>query len=140
MCESLLFLSQLVSRWSNLWSYLSTELKLEIWKYRETSLWNSACAHMCTIYSCMCACTYVMLCKCSSIHLWCVISLDMIVLQKGNAHKGAKASQAVFTKDNRIFTTGFSKMSDRQYALWAEVRLLFYTSTRSLHCNLPAVM
>lgn len=42
------------------------------------------------------------------------------VTQKGNAHKGAKASQAVFTKDNRIFTTGFSKMSDRQYALWAE--------------------
>jgi len=41
------------------------------------------------------------------------------VLKQGKAHAGSKASQAVFTKDDKIFTTGFSRMSDRQYALWA---------------------
>lgn len=41
------------------------------------------------------------------------------VLQEGMAHDGVKACQAIFLKDDRIFTTGFSKMSERQYALWA---------------------
>ena len=43
------------------------------------------------------------------------------VVQQGKAHDGAKAAQAVFTRDDRIFTTGFSRMSDRQYSLWAVV-------------------
>ena len=43
------------------------------------------------------------------------------VFQEEKAHVGAKAAQAVFLKDDRIFTTGFSKMSDRQYAIWAAV-------------------
>ncbi|XP_067931451.1 coronin-1B-like isoform X2 [Watersipora subatra] len=41
------------------------------------------------------------------------------VIQKGKAHDGAKAAQAAFMRDDKIFTTGFSRMSDRQYALWA---------------------
>lgn len=43
--------------------------------------------------------------------------------QEEKAHAGAKAAQAVFLRDDRIFTTGFSKMSDRQYALWAAVSI-----------------
>jgi coronin-1B/1C/6 len=34
------------------------------------------------------------------------------------AHEGAKPTQVVFLKNGQIFTTGFSKMSERQYALW----------------------
>jgi coronin-1B/1C/6 len=30
--------------------------------------------------------------------------------------------QVVYLKDGKIFTTGFSKMSERQYALWDGVR------------------
>ena len=45
------------------------------------------------------------------------------VVQQGKAHDGAKAAQAVFTRDDRIFTTGFSRMSDRQYSLWAVVSI-----------------
>ncbi|XP_067934740.1 coronin-1C-like isoform X1 [Watersipora subatra] len=41
------------------------------------------------------------------------------VAKEEKAYAGAKAAQAVFLKDDRIFSTGFSKMSDRQYSLWA---------------------
>jgi len=33
------------------------------------------------------------------------------------AHEGMKPSQAVYTKDGKIFTTGFTKQSERQYSL-----------------------
>ncbi|ELU05914.1 hypothetical protein CAPTEDRAFT_106454 [Capitella teleta] len=34
------------------------------------------------------------------------------------AHQGTKASKAVFLPGNRVFTTGFSRMNERQYAVW----------------------
>ncbi|XP_065183916.1 coronin-2B-like [Sycon ciliatum] len=38
---------------------------------------------------------------------------------EGNSHLGAKASRVTFLgKDNRVLTTGFSRMSERQYAIW----------------------
>lgn len=38
---------------------------------------------------------------------------------EGSGHQGVKASKSVFLGDtNRIFTTGFSKLSERQYAIW----------------------
>lgn len=38
---------------------------------------------------------------------------------EGSGHQGVKASKSVFLADtNRIFTTGFSKLSERQYAIW----------------------
>ncbi|KAG5449045.1 Coronin-1C-A [Clonorchis sinensis] len=40
------------------------------------------------------------------------------VLLEGICHQGSKPQQAVYLKDDRIFTTGFSPMSERQYALW----------------------
>ncbi|CAI9735756.1 coronin-2B isoform X11 [Octopus vulgaris] len=37
----------------------------------------------------------------------------------GTGHQGVKASKSVFLGDtNRIFTTGFSRSSERQYAIW----------------------
>ncbi|VDD80786.1 unnamed protein product [Mesocestoides corti] len=35
-------------------------------------------------------------------------------------HQGTKPQQAIYLKDGRIFTTGFSPMSERQLALWAK--------------------
>jgi len=32
-------------------------------------------------------------------------------------HEGSKASRAIFLKDGRVFTTGFSKNSERQFSL-----------------------
>lgn len=37
--------------------------------------------------------------------------------QEGICHEGSKASRAIFLRSGLIFTTGFSKMSDRQYSL-----------------------
>ena len=39
-------------------------------------------------------------------------------------HEGAKPMQVVYLKDGRLFTTGFSKMSERQYALWDGVSIM----------------
>ncbi|XP_043234251.1 coronin-2B-like isoform X5 [Amphibalanus amphitrite] len=46
------------------------------------------------------------------------------VLQEGQCHEGAKACKVQYLGDSgRLLTTGFSKFSDRQYAVWDERRL-----------------
>ncbi|KAK2819137.1 hypothetical protein Q5P01_024698 [Channa striata] len=41
-----------------------------------------------------------------------------IVAEKDKAHEGARPMRAIFLADGNIFTTGFSRMSERQLALW----------------------
>ncbi|XP_013859204.1 coronin-1C isoform X2 [Austrofundulus limnaeus] len=41
-----------------------------------------------------------------------------IVREKDKAHEGARPMRAIFLADGNIFTTGFSRMSERQLALW----------------------
>ncbi|RLV97150.1 hypothetical protein DV515_00012054 [Chloebia gouldiae] len=38
--------------------------------------------------------------------------------EKERAHEGARPMRAIFLADGKIFTTGFSRMSERQLALW----------------------
>lgn len=45
------------------------------------------------------------------------------LLEKGKGHDGTKSARAIFLKDGSILTTGFSKMSERQYALRDETML-----------------
>ena len=41
------------------------------------------------------------------------------LFQEGQCHLGSKPSRVVFCgTSNKLFSTGFSRMSDRQYALW----------------------
>lgn len=42
--------------------------------------------------------------------------------EKDKAHEGARPMRAIFLADGNIFTTGFSRMSERQLALWKTVR------------------
>ncbi|ESN94102.1 hypothetical protein HELRODRAFT_115173 [Helobdella robusta] len=42
------------------------------------------------------------------------------ILSEACCHEGNKPTQVVYLKNDTIFTTGFSKMSERQYALWDE--------------------
>lgn len=42
--------------------------------------------------------------------------------EKDKAHEGARPMRAIFLSDGNIFTTGFSRMSERQVALWNPVR------------------
>ncbi|XP_022256155.1 coronin-2B-like [Limulus polyphemus] len=46
------------------------------------------------------------------------------VLKEGPCHQGSKSFKAVFLGDTgRIFTSGFSKFSDRQWAVWSQYDL-----------------
>uniref|UniRef100_A0A0N5AB79 Coronin-7 n=1 Tax=Syphacia muris TaxID=451379 RepID=A0A0N5AB79_9BILA len=45
------------------------------------------------------------------------------VLHQGVGHEGVKPQRAVFLKDGRIFTTGFTKRSERLYALRSQDNL-----------------
>jgi coronin-1B/1C/6 len=42
---------------------------------------------------------------------------------EGDGHEGAKPQKAIYLRDGLIFTTGFSKISERQYALRVESAL-----------------
>ena len=47
--------------------------------------------------------------------------LVKLSFSQGQAHSGTKASKVVFIGDTgNLFTTGFSKYSDRQYAVWSQ--------------------
>lgn len=39
--------------------------------------------------------------------------------QEATSHEGSKATRAIFLKNGLVFTTGFSKRSERQYSLRA---------------------
>lgn len=41
-----------------------------------------------------------------------------IVVAQGEAHSSTKQSKVVFLDDGKVLTTGFSKHSDRQFAIW----------------------
>ena len=47
----------------------------------------------------------------------------IFLTQETKGHEGAKPQQAVYLRDGQVFTTGFSRMSERQYALWSPVRV-----------------
>lgn len=59
------------------------------------------------------------------------LSVYMCVFQeKDKAHEGSRPIRAVFVSDGKILTTGFSRMSERQVALWDPV---------STSCDLEAL-
>lgn len=41
------------------------------------------------------------------------------MLQEATCHEGSKATRGIFLKNGLVFTTGFSKRSERQYSLRA---------------------
>ncbi|XP_069082357.1 coronin-6 isoform X1 [Pleurodeles waltl] len=43
---------------------------------------------------------------------------QQVVAEKERPHEGARPVRAIFISDGKIFTTGFSRMSERQLALW----------------------
>ncbi|CAF3833293.1 unnamed protein product [Rotaria sordida] len=45
------------------------------------------------------------------------------IIQSGAGHQGGKPARAIYLRDGRIFSTGFSKMAERQYAVWDENNL-----------------
>ncbi|XP_069100126.1 coronin-1A-like isoform X1 [Pleurodeles waltl] len=43
---------------------------------------------------------------------------NKIVAEKDKPHEGSRPVRTIFVSDGKIFTTGFSRMSERQVALW----------------------
>uniref|UniRef100_A0A4X2M7W2 Coronin n=2 Tax=Vombatus ursinus TaxID=29139 RepID=A0A4X2M7W2_VOMUR len=41
-----------------------------------------------------------------------------LVVEREKAHEGARPMRAIFLANGKVFTTGFSRMSERQLALW----------------------
>uniref|UniRef100_A0A2K5PJW9 Coronin n=1 Tax=Cebus imitator TaxID=2715852 RepID=A0A2K5PJW9_CEBIM len=56
-----------------------------------------------------------------------------LVAEREKAHEGARPMRAIFLADGKVFTTGFSRMSERQLALWDPVS----ESLPALHENRP---
>lgn len=48
---------------------------------------------------------------------------DGIVISEGVCHSSAKCSKVAFLDYGRVVTTGFSRHSDRQYAIWDQHNL-----------------
>lgn len=46
-----------------------------------------------------------------------------IIISEGICHQGTKCSKVTFLESGRVLTTGFSKHSDRQYAIWDQHNL-----------------
>ena len=53
----------------------------------------------------------------------CFKAVLSLFQEKDKAHEGARPMRAIFLADGNIFTTGFSRMSERQLALWNPVGL-----------------
>lgn len=49
--------------------------------------------------------------------------------EREKAHDGARPMRAIFLKDGNVLTTGFSRMSERQLALWNVVSYYAYCSS-----------
>lgn len=57
---------------------------------------------------------------CKDKHLRIIDPRSGKVVKSGLCHRGSKASRVVFLGDSqRLFTTGFSRYSDRQWAVWS---------------------
>lgn len=57
-----------------------------------------------------------------------VISLSTLPKVREKVHDGTRPMRAVFLADGKILTTGFSRMSERQLALWDAVSFHHKTS------------
>ena len=64
-------------------------------------------------------------CKDKNFRIFDARSGDLLFKEKG--HEGAKPQRVIFTFDDKLlFSTGFSKMSERQYAVWDAVSINGY--------------
>lgn len=55
--------------------------------------------------------------------------------EKDRPHEGTRPVRAVFVSDGKILTTGFSRMSERQVALWDMVSVGMEQRVRKLEAS-----
>lgn len=59
-------------------------------------------------------------------------SVNSTSQEKEKAHEGARPMRAIFLSDGNVLTTGFSRMSERQLALWNTVSYYMYADSSSV--------
>lgn len=58
--------------------------------------------------------------RCHNLNVWNVALLRPLQ-EKDKPHEGSRPVRGVFVSDGKILSTGFSRMSERQVALWDPV-------------------
>ncbi|XP_004208361.2 coronin-6 isoform X1 [Hydra vulgaris] len=105
---------------SNVLLSVSQEPKVCIWNLEEGVAEVEITSHPQLIYSASWSCKgdkIVTSCKDKKFRIFDARSGDCLV--EGGGHEGSKPSRVIFTFDDTLlFSTGFSKMSERQYACW----------------------
>lgn len=83
-------------------------------------------------------CYYLFRIESTKIFWHCIVFLCMVTLwaymfirhlyvfQEAFGHEGAKPQKAIYLRNGRLLTVGFSRMSERQYALRKEVSILIF--------------
>ncbi|XP_055872822.1 coronin-1A-like isoform X2 [Biomphalaria glabrata] len=95
------------------------DFKIMVWNVEQAEPINSLICHTDTIYS---ACwgrdgsLIASTCKDKKIRVMDPRQAKVVIEMDG--HQSTKTSKIVFVSDNQVFTTGFSRNSDRQYGLW----------------------
>lgn len=98
----------------------SADLQCIIWNVADESAVGHICVHHDTIYSMSWNHIGSAFATTSKDRIIRVIDpRSGIVIAQGDGHQGSKASKVAFLgRQNRLFTTGFSRHSERQYAVW----------------------
>ncbi|MBN3304630.1 CORO6 protein, partial [Amia calva] len=55
-----------------------------------------------------------------------------VIAERERAHEGSRPMRGLFLSDGKVFTTGFSRMSERQLALWDPERLTPHEGIRPM--------
>lgn len=97
------------------WNVATAEILTEIDIHQDiiySAVWNYSGSHILTT------------CKDKMLRLFDPRTGKCIKEAKG--HQAVKPMRAVFMRDGRVFTTGFSRTGERQYALWDTVCACFF--------------
>jgi len=93
-----------------------------VWNIARGVAVNTISCHTDTIYSMSfnrCGSLLATTCKDKKLRL--INPRTGVVVKEGPGHQGTKAAKVAYLGDHgMLFTTGFSKFSDRQYAVWSE--------------------
>ena len=101
-----------------------SDFKIFVWNVGTAEILTEVDCHQDMIYSVAWnynGSRFVTTCKDKSIRV--IDARSGKVVREGKGHQAVKPMRAIYMKDNRIFTTGFSRTGERQYALWDQVRI-----------------
>lgn len=90
-----------------IWNVATAEILTELETHPDmiyTTIWNNDGSKIAT--------------TCKDKYIRCFDPRTGKCLSQGKGHAATKPMRAIFLKDGKLFTTGFSRSSERQYALW----------------------